>query len=697
MNKFLHITLVLLLAASCASFTKKNNERGTLTGVFAGEYAIHPVDSDNMSKVDAAKRHFALALDFYDQKEYDAAVENFILACKDYTFSIVYYHLGLCLMDTGDYENAKRAFEKSLNLYVDTYTHDLFTFDVNGVPQETYFAYYNIACIESLQNNFTVSYDYLSKAVFYGYIYTDHLKNDPDLKNLLNYDNGFYLKAIEKRIANMRYNDEKDFEYNLIDDGKAVMITKYRGTRKDMHIPPVIRNLPVTGIAEQVFFRNDLSTVIIPEGVTTIGKSAFANNQITDVIIPQSVTSIGFNTFANNMLERVTIPAGLKCISSGSFMSNQLKYAVIPHGVLQAQHYAFMNNQIENLYLPRSLSWVDELAFKNNPVVSVTLGSKVDFLPFYGEQLDHDFLLVYYTKRSQAGTYIYQKGKWKLKYPDTAVFDNRAQYRNQPALDEDTGMFYIGYSGGRRGYAADNGAFWCVENEDYVEIGKFQPSPVSRAFEYFEIPEFINKKPVKIIGNSAFYGVKIKTVKLPPYVEVIKESAFQGSNIENIIFNDALQEIGVGAFETCRIGNLVIPDSVTEIKPYAFSTSNIGSVTIGKGIKKISPGVFSGAKVKTVSLPDTLEVIEESAFWYCEIKEIVIPGSVHTIGRDAFSDNPLSEITIGANVVLGPSGRSDREFNSFIDFYHKNNRRAGKYVKSYNDNDREYYWEYKGR
>jgi hypothetical protein len=689
----------VFLAASCASCTKNDKERGTLAGVLAPEYTLHPVDYpqadlDDMSKVEAAKQHFALALDCYAHKEYDAAIEHLILACKDYTFRIVYYHLGLCLMDAADYENAKRAFEKSLNLYVDTYTHDLFTFDANDVPQETYFAYYNIACIESLRNNVEASYDYLSKAVFYGYGYTDHLKNDPDLKNVLSYDNGVYLKAIEERIDNMRYNDEKDFEYNLIDDGKSVMITRYRGTRTDVHIPPAIRNLPVTGIAENAFFRRGLTTVIIGQGVTAIGKSAFAYNQITDVIIPPRVKTIGYDSFAHNLLERVTIPAGLKCISSGAFRSNQLKHVVIPHGVLQAQHYAFMDNNIENLYLPRTLDWIDEWAFKNNPVVSVTLGSGVDFLPFYGEQLDLDFLLLYYKKESQAGTYVYQKGKWKLKYIDTAVFDNRAYYA-QPAFDEDTGMFYIGDASGKKGYAAGNGEFWCIEHEGYVEIGKFSPSPVGRTFEYFEIPAFINKKPVKAIGNAAFYDVKIKGVILPAYVEVIKDSAFHGSNIENIIFNDALKEIGVNAFVNSRIADLVIPDNVTEIAPYAFSTSNIGSVIIGKGIKKISPGVFSGANVKTISLPNTVEVIEENAFWYCEIKEIIIPDSVHTIGRDALSDNPFSAITIGADVAFTLS-EDYKDFNAFIDFYHRNNRRAGKYVRSYNDNDREYYWEYKG-
>jgi tetratricopeptide (TPR) repeat protein len=646
-----------------------------------------------MWNVDTAKRSFALARDFYDKKEYDSAIEHYIIACKDYTFSIVYYHLGLCLMDAGDYENAKKAFEKSLNLYVDRYTYDLFTLDANDIPRETYFAYYNIACIESLQNNVEVSYDYLSKAVFYGYSYTDHLKNDPDLKNVLSYDNGVYLKAIEERIANIQFNDEKAFEYNLIDDGKAVMITRYRGTRTDVHIPLLIRNLFVTAIAEQAFFRRGLTTVIIGSAVTSIGKSAFAYNQITDIIIPPRVKTIGYDSFANNLLERVTIPAGLKCISSGAFKSNQLKHAVIPHGVLQAQHYAFMDNQIENLYLPRTLDWIDEWAFKNNPIVSVTLGSSVDFLPFYGEQLDHDFLLLYYKKESQAGTYVYEKGKWKLKYRNTAVFDNRANYNNQPAFDEDTGLLYIGDASGKRGYAADNGEFWCIENEDYVEISSFRPSPVDRTFEYFEIPEFINKKPVKIIGESAFSDVKMKGVILPAHVEVIKESAFHGCNIENIIFNDVLKEIGVNAFVNCRIADLVIPDSVTEISPYAFWASNIDNVIIGKGINKINAGVFSGAHVKTVTLPPKLEAIEENAFWYCQIKEIVIPDSVRKIGQDALSDNPFSQITIGADVAFSLS-ENYKDFNSFIDFYHKNNRRAGKYVRNYNDNDYEYYWEY---
>ena len=608
MNKCIPVILALSLAVSCGLSTGSDKEKGTLAGVLAGEYAVHPVDTDDMWNVDTAKRSFALARDFYEKKEYDSAIEHYILACKDYTFSIVYYHLGLCLMDAGDYENAKKAFEKSLNLYVDRYTHDLFTFDASDIPRETYFAYYNIACIESLQNNVVNSFNNLSKAVFYGYSYTDHLKNDPDLQNVLSYDNGVYLKAIEERIDNMQYNDEKDFIYNIIDNGKAVMITGYRGTRTDVHIPPLIRDLYVTEIAERAFLHKDLTTVIIARGVTSIEDSAFAFNQITDVIIPPRVTTIGSAAFSNNRLTRVTIPAGLKWISSSAFMSNQLKNVVIEHGVMQAQHRAFMDNKIENLYLPRTLDWIDESAFKTNPVVSVTLGSGVDFLPFYGEQLDHDFLLLYYKRERQGGTYVYEKGKWKLKYRDTSFFDNRLNRYDQPAFNENTGMFYIGDSDGNRGYMTDNGVFWCIENEDYVEIRNFQPGPVDLTIGYFEIPTFINKKqPVKVIGESAFsfYEVKMRGVILPAYAEVI----------------------------------------------------------------------------------------EENAFLHCQIKEIIIPDSVRTIGRDALSDNPFSQITIGADVAFTIS-ESYKDFNTFIEFYYENDRKAGKYVRNYNDDDYEYYWEY---
>jgi len=62
----------------------------------------------------------------------------------------------------------------------------------------------------------------------------------------------------------------------------------------------------VTTIGASAFFRNDLTSVIIPDSVTTIGEGAFGRNALTSVIIPDSVTSIGDFTFGGNALISVT-------------------------------------------------------------------------------------------------------------------------------------------------------------------------------------------------------------------------------------------------------------------------------------------------------------------------------------------------------------------------------------------------------
>ena len=44
----------------------------------------------------------------------------------------------------------------------------------------------------------TASYDYVCKALFHGYPYINHIRNDVDLQNLFTYNNGIFLKAIEE-------------------------------------------------------------------------------------------------------------------------------------------------------------------------------------------------------------------------------------------------------------------------------------------------------------------------------------------------------------------------------------------------------------------------------------------------------------------------------------------------------------------
>jgi WD40 repeat protein len=177
------------------------------------EFILADNYSNNEDSI-SARDYYLKAMEFYNKMEYEKAIDNFILACKSYDFPVVYYQLGLCLMDAGNYSSARTAFSKSIALAPRYYYYDdrmdsgadLYTHDNKGIRREGYFAYYNIACIESLIGNINIAYDYLTLAVLHGYPYIDHIRNDNDLNNLFTYNDGGYLKAIERLYDSVRQN-----------------------------------------------------------------------------------------------------------------------------------------------------------------------------------------------------------------------------------------------------------------------------------------------------------------------------------------------------------------------------------------------------------------------------------------------------------------------------------------------------------
>jgi tetratricopeptide (TPR) repeat protein len=178
-------------------------------GVYSGrQIALRErLTHEQKEMLENAKYFYSLALNYYNNKDYKNAVENYTQACNNYTFEVVYYQLGVCLFDMGDLENAKKAFEKALSVYC--YNEGMETFvttDSNGIKRETYFSFYNLACIESLRNNIAKGYEYLEKALYCGYPYMEHLKNDADLDNVLTANDGSYLESLEEIYNNRAEN-----------------------------------------------------------------------------------------------------------------------------------------------------------------------------------------------------------------------------------------------------------------------------------------------------------------------------------------------------------------------------------------------------------------------------------------------------------------------------------------------------------
>ncbi len=207
------------------------------------------------------------------------------------------------------------------------------------------------------------------------------------------------------------YNSENDFMIEIINEGKGVRITDYKGNSKDIRIPPKIQNLPVTKIGENAFRWDRITSVTIPNSVTSIGDRAFAYNQLTSVTIPDSVTFIGGGAFSSNPISCIvidpanpaykvhdmtlmskdgklllayfgteknyTIPESVTEIGNMAFYENQLTSVTIPDGVTTIGHWAFAHNQLTSVTIPDSVTFIGYWAFAHNQLTSVTVSDSV--------------------------------------------------------------------------------------------------------------------------------------------------------------------------------------------------------------------------------------------------------------------------------------------------------------------------------
>ena len=88
----------------------------------------------------------------------------------------------------------------------------------------------------------------------------------------------------------------------------------------DVTIPSTLNGYPVTGIGSFAFEWNNITSVVVPEGVTFLDEYAFYSTSITSVVLPDSLTSIGEYAFAYcTGLERITIPNSVTIINSNAF------------------------------------------------------------------------------------------------------------------------------------------------------------------------------------------------------------------------------------------------------------------------------------------------------------------------------------------------------------------------------------------
>lgn len=198
-------------------------------------------------------------------------------------------------------------------------------------------------------------------------------------------------------------------------------------------------------------------------------------------------------------------------------------------------------------------------------------------------------------------------------------------------IGENRGNFTIkSTSDGLEYFLVKDGLFTYKENGDgtcsITGYDKNQTLPDSLV-----IPSTYNGLPVVSIGNSAFYGIRVKTVIISEGIREIGNSAFNGSSLQTLLFPSTLTTINFMAFDGCnQLSEINLPENLTSIGAKAFDgCTNIVDLTI----------------------PSKVQRIDSYAFYECtKLTSVKLPASVGYIGTGAFSGSYcLASLTVDAN------------------------------------------------
>ena len=333
---------------------------------------------------------------------------------------------------------------------------------------------------------------------------------------------------------------------------------------------------------------NNITSVVIGDGVTAIGQYAFFNcSNLASLTIGSSLQSIGVQAFSGcSKLASVNLPASVKTIGSNAFYDcSNLSSVVI-----------------------RSPSLT---TYGNNAFGMYKSGRKI-FVP--------------------AASAEYYESGWSAYAADIIGYNGTcgATGNESDVVYALTGespnyTLYISGIGAMANYASGNNQPWYSNRKSITSIvvGDGVTHIGNHAFEYCAQTSQTIGNGVTSIGDYAFHNC---------------------TSLTSVVIPNSVETIGTKAFEfITTLTSLTIGSGVTSMADYAFDyCENVTSLTISDGVTTIGKGAFEKySSLTSVVIPSSVTSIGENAFNNCpQLSSVVIQAtSVPTCGNDAFAGN----------------------------------------------------------
>jgi hypothetical protein len=179
---------------------------------------------------------------------------------------------------------------------------------------------------------------------------------------------------------------EADFRVAFTADRTGVVITRYEGSATQVRIPATIEGIPVREIGQQAFEfkQNDITSVVIPDGITIIRSRAFYwCSKLTSVTLPNTLIRIEENAFRLcGVLTAIKFPDTLTYIGEQAFMESGLTSVTWPMGIPVISKDAFSRCiKLQSVIIPEGITAIDEMAFGGcSALTSISLPSTIDRL-----------------------------------------------------------------------------------------------------------------------------------------------------------------------------------------------------------------------------------------------------------------------------------------------------------------------------
>ncbi len=190
------------------------------------------------------------------------------------------------------------------------------------------------------------------------------------------------------------------------------------------------------------------------------------------------------------------------------------------------------------------------------------------------------------------------------------------------------------------------------------------------------------------IGEAAFSGARLQSVKLPASVKTVESEAFANdSSLKTLELNEGLASIGDGAFSGTNAAEVVLPDSLVNLGTGVFANmKQLNTVTVGRQVPagalaeafvgdgsllefraddsvvnySVADGVlFNKDKTQLVAfpaakktaggvytVPETVKDIAASAFSGAQVSKVNMPKGLASIGKNGFAGAALTSVVL---------------------------------------------------